>query len=333
MKGFIFITLLFLFSCTAEEIVDTPINSVCHLDEVVSLNLNQSAPLVLMIDEETQAALQFTETSDPNDSRIEVTPIGPIEINNLDGFNRPAAFVRDELINEDGIWSSQESQLIYSENELETFYSFRGTKHLGIRVNDPDGDKYGWVSLELRESLNILSFSTTCENATEINAGRSSLTTVEEDNLEPMFFKASLNIRLDPDNTEAEVFLEQNMEQSLRFTIDQNENGDIQYGFIASENVEILDNTTVGSPDAMILGEVIDENNFWSTESNFILGSSTGDGNFENRGVRFLGLRVKEEKNFKYGWMSIVNSADDRTIELIDYEVNNNLNQQIDAGG
>lgn len=59
----------------------------------------------------------------------------------------------------------------------------------------------------------------------------------------------------------------------------------------------------------MELNEVINEDQNWSLETSFVLGTSVGnEGLFEGSGLRYLGFRILNNAEYQYGWISIINN-------------------------
>lgn len=100
---------------------------------------------------------------------------------------------------------------------------------------------------------------------------------------------------------------------------------------VIPSTVQILDNSTVGYPDAVMLGKAISKYGKWSDDTG-VLGNFSGIGNFQGEGDRFLGFRFSTEKDYKYGWVRIYCSDHNDTLRIVDYAYNSMLGSSIDAG-
>lgn len=96
-------------------------------------------------------------------------------------------------------------------------------------------------------------------------------------------------------------------------------------------SLEILDNTTYGYPDALLMDDLISKNGYWS-KNNGVLGTFVNAGQFQGKGERYLGIRLPIENDFKYGWIKINCSQHSDTLRIIDYAYNNIVNSKIKAG-
>ena len=101
----------------------------------------------------------------------------------------------------------------------------------------------------------------------------------------------------------------------------------------ANNSVQILDNSTFRYPDALELNEVINEDQNWSLETSFVLGTSVGNaGLFEGSGLRYLGFRILNNAEYQYGWISIINNQGNDCVEIESYAINLTSGQSILAG-
>lgn len=96
-------------------------------------------------------------------------------------------------------------------------------------------------------------------------------------------------------------------------------------------NVEILDNSTYGYPDALDLYVPIFEQGNWSSRTS-VLGTFMNAGQFQGAGEKFLGIRFPGEKDHKYGWIRIYCSEHNDTLRIIDYAYNEVEGRRILAG-
>lgn len=101
----------------------------------------------------------------------------------------------------------------------------------------------------------------------------------------------------------------------------------------SSNNVQILDSSTFGYPDALDLDAEISETAIWSTGNNFVLGTSVGNGGlFEGAGVKHLGFRVEREGVYHYSWVSLENLSGNTTLNIFRTALNYVANESILAG-
>ena len=96
-------------------------------------------------------------------------------------------------------------------------------------------------------------------------------------------------------------------------------------------NVEILDNSTYGYPDALDLNRPIFEQGYWSSRTS-VLGTFMNAGQFQGAGEKFLGIRFPGEEGHKYGWIRIYCSQHNDTLRIIDYAYNEVEGSRIYAG-
>jgi hypothetical protein len=95
--------------------------------------------------------------------------------------------------------------------------------------------------------------------------------------------------------------------------------------------VEVLDNSTYKYPDALNYNDEISENGNWTTET-AVLGTFLNAGNFQGYGEKYLAIRAKADKGYKYGWLKLYCSKHNDTLKIIDFAVNNTINNKIKAG-
>jgi hypothetical protein len=96
-------------------------------------------------------------------------------------------------------------------------------------------------------------------------------------------------------------------------------------------STEILDNSTYGYPDALDFEEQISKEGNWSSRTS-VLGTFLNTGQFQGQGEKYLGFRLIEDENFKYGWIRIYCSQHNDTLRIIDYAYNDIVNSKIKAG-
>jgi len=100
---------------------------------------------------------------------------------------------------------------------------------------------------------------------------------------------------------------------------------------LVSQNIQIVDHSTYGYANALV-NENINENSIWSTQENFPLGTIANADNFEGKGDRYLGYRIKNGINYNYGWIKLNCSSMSDTLNIISYAYNESENQEIIAG-
>jgi hypothetical protein len=102
---------------------------------------------------------------------------------------------------------------------------------------------------------------------------------------------------------------------------------------VSLQQAEILDNSTYGYPDALLVGDEVSETGNWRTSSG-VLGSANGNaGQFTGTGKRFLGFRFKNaENNFQYGWVKLYCNSSNTRLEVLSYAYSTVPNTPILAG-
>jgi len=98
-------------------------------------------------------------------------------------------------------------------------------------------------------------------------------------------------------------------------------------------NIELLDNSTWGYPDALEFNEEINENGHWDSHENNVLGTFLGIGEFGiSSGERYLGIRFNRDGHYNYGWIKLYCSQHNDTLIIIDFAYNTVLDSYIKAG-
>lgn len=85
-----------------------------------------------------------------------------------------------------------------------------------------------------------------------------------------------------------------------------------------SPTIEFLDNSTFKYADACSENSVIDSNSSWSSNS-VVLGTFANAGQFNGRGIKYLGIRIPNGTNYKYGWIKIKCSVDNDSLTVYNY--------------
>lgn len=96
-------------------------------------------------------------------------------------------------------------------------------------------------------------------------------------------------------------------------------------------NLQILDNSTYGYPDALLPNNEITKNGHWSGNVS-VLGTFMNAGQFQGKGNCFLGFRIPAGNDFQYGWIRLNCSAGNDTLRIIDYAYNTIAGNPIYAG-
>jgi len=98
-------------------------------------------------------------------------------------------------------------------------------------------------------------------------------------------------------------------------------------------DIQIMDSSTFGYPNALTAGEEISASSDWSTGGNFVLGTSVGNaGNFEGAGIRYLGFRINDDNNYYYGWVELDNNVGNTLLTISNYGINYIAGESIVAG-
>lgn len=95
--------------------------------------------------------------------------------------------------------------------------------------------------------------------------------------------------------------------------------------------VEILDNSTYSYPDALLPDMAINETGNWSSNT-CVLGTFMNAGQFQGKGNRFLGFRIKSDEGYQYGWVQLYCSQHNDTLRIIDYAYNDIAGSEILSG-
>ena len=96
-------------------------------------------------------------------------------------------------------------------------------------------------------------------------------------------------------------------------------------------NIEILDNSTYGYPDALELNDLISGKSYWSDKTS-VLGTFLDAGQFQGNGDKYLGIRFSISEKYKYGWIKLYCSQHNDTLRIIEYAYNNISGSNIYAG-
>ncbi len=96
----------------------------------------------------------------------------------------------------------------------------------------------------------------------------------------------------------------------------------------------VLDNSTYGYPDALEEDALIDSEALWSSGARnaLVLGTFLDAGQFKGQGWRYLGFRLNEGEQTKYGWIRLDVSDGNQSINIGDFGYNNTDGESILAG-
>ena len=92
-----------------------------------------------------------------------------------------------------------------------------------------------------------------------------------------------------------------------------------------SSSVEFLDNSTWNYPDALNQNDLINSKSNWSSGP-VVIGTFANAGQFNGMGEKYLGIRILEGNDYKYGWIRLKCSLHNDTLNIYDYAFNPNLN-------
>lgn len=83
---------------------------------------------------------------------------------------------------------------------------------------------------------------------------------------------------------------------------------------------------------AMDINQIIDAQQTWSSPQYDNELCSSGNPNFAGKGDKYIGLRIKKNNSFYYGWIRINISSDDSKVVIKDYAYNQTANASITTG-
>jgi hypothetical protein len=86
-------------------------------------------------------------------------------------------------------------------------------------------------------------------------------------------------------------------------------------------NLQILDQSTFGYPDALVDGNKIEDGLYW-TSFHGVLGTFANAGQFQGKGDRYLGIRINTSTDFLYGWVRLNCSQHNDTLKIISFAYN-----------
>ena len=81
----------------------------------------------------------------------------------------------------------------------------------------------------------------------------------------------------------------------------------------------------------MNVNDIINSSSHWSSNS-VVLGTFANSGQFNGKGQKYLGFRITQGSDYKYGWIRLECSEHNDTLNIYDYAFNTTLNIKIFAG-
>jgi len=96
-------------------------------------------------------------------------------------------------------------------------------------------------------------------------------------------------------------------------------------------NIQVLDNSTYGYPDALDENTAIKETGNWSHNIS-VIGTFMNAGKFNGHGEKYLAIRLVNNTAFNYGWVKLYCSEHNDTLRIIEYAYNKVTGSEIKAG-
>lgn len=135
-----------------------------------------------------------------------------------------------------------------------------------------------------------------------------------------------------------EIDLNDDREIDLAFEIinlnnfDQNQHLDDSLAArVITPNVELMDNSNYGYPDALEKDVLLTESMSWIKRENSVLGTNP-NANFQGKGEKYLGFRLKVANNFYYGWVKLVCSEKRDVLHIVSCGISEESNHSIHTG-
>lgn len=135
-----------------------------------------------------------------------------------------------------------------------------------------------------------------------------------------------------------EIDLNDNREIDLTFEIinlnnyDQNKQLDDSLAArVITANVELMDNSNHGYPDALEKDIVLNESMSWIERENAVLGTNPS-AYFQGKGEKYLGFRLKTTNSSYYGWVKLVCSEKRDVLHIISCGISEEANYSIYTG-
>ncbi len=100
---------------------------------------------------------------------------------------------------------------------------------------------------------------------------------------------------------------------------------------VITPNVAVLDNSTWGYADALDKDFLLTASMQWGTRENFVLGTNPA-GEFNGKGIKYLGFRMKNGNSFYYGWVKLECSQDRDVLHIISCGISEQANHLIQTG-
>jgi hypothetical protein len=100
---------------------------------------------------------------------------------------------------------------------------------------------------------------------------------------------------------------------------------------VITPNVALLDNSTWGYADALDKDFLLTESMQWGVRENFVLGTNPA-GEFNGKGIKYLGFRMNKGNFFYYGWVKLECSEDRDALHIISCGISEQANYLIQTG-
>ena len=163
--------------------------------------------------------------------------------------------------------------------------------------------------------------------------------TVGQENTEKVYFQEINDTILESDISKIiEIDLNDDREVDIAFEIvnlnnyDQSQHlNDSLAARVITPNVELMDNSTYGYPDALESGVLLTESMSWIKRENSVLGTNPS-AHFQGKGEKYLGFRLKAANSFYYGWVKLVCSEKRDVLHIVSCGISEESNHSIHTG-
>jgi hypothetical protein len=96
-------------------------------------------------------------------------------------------------------------------------------------------------------------------------------------------------------------------------------------------NVELMDESTYGYPDALDENEILNESRGWIKRETAVLGTNPS-AHFQGKDEKYLGFRLVAENNYFYGWVKLECSEKRDVLRIISCGISEEVNKSIHTG-
>lgn len=96
-------------------------------------------------------------------------------------------------------------------------------------------------------------------------------------------------------------------------------------------NVELMDKSTYGYPDALDKDVLLTTSMSWIKRETAVLGTNPGV-NFQGQGEKYLAFRLTAENNYYYGWVKLECSEKRDVLRIISCGISEETNKSIYTG-